>query len=291
MTVVSHRRALVIDPVSPALGVEVSDVDLSETARNDDLIGELKQLLFRHRVLFFRDQDLSPADHVTFAERFGELETHPLAPAHPEQPKLVVLQRQRARSADNIWHSDLSWRQDPSFGSVLRQESGPAVGGDTMWVNMAMAMAYDRLPDRVKERIGTLRAKHSFEHAFGGTMTPQARADLAASCPTVEHPVVWRHPETDEPILYVNQAFTTHFVNFMQYDTVRVGQDFAYEANTLMNYLQNQAVIPEYQVRLRWRPGTIAFWDNRATQHYAINDYYPEPRRMVRATIAGTPTA
>ena len=288
MTVATPRRALIVEPVSPSLGAEVSNVDLGDASRNDDLIAELKQLLHRHKVLFFRDQDMSPADHVEFAERFGELETHPLAPAHPDEPKLVVLQRQRARSADNIWHSDLSWRQDPSFGSVLRQELGPAVGGDTMWANMAMA--YDRLPDRVKERIGTLRAKHSLEHAFGGSMTTEARAELASRCPMVEHPVVWNHPETDEPILYVNQAFTTHFVNFMQYDTVRVGQDFSSEANTLMTYLQNQAVIPEYQVRLRWRPGTIAFWDNRATQHYAINDYYPEPRRMVRATIAGTPT-
>ena len=154
-----------------------------------------------------------------------------------------------------------------------------------MWANMALA--YERLPDRVKERIGELRAQHSIEHSFGGAMTPEKRAALALENPSVEHPVVRTNPDTDEKILFVNQGFTTHFVNFQRYDRIRVGQDFTLESNHLMSYLLTQAMIPEYQVRIRWRPGTVAVWDNRSTQHYAVHDYWPAPRKMARATITG----
>lgn len=282
----STPRQLLVDRLSPAIGAEITNVDLGEASRNDDLFGEIHQLLLRHKVLFFRDQALPPAEHVAFAERFGTLEGHPIQPSHPDFPTLLLIHRQAERTTyENVWHSDASWRANPPMGAVLKCDECPEVGGDTMWANMALA--YERLPDRIKERIGDLRAQHSIEHSFGGAMTPERRAELVAENPPAEHPVVRTHPETGEQILFVNQGFTTHFVNFQRFDRIRVGQDFTLESNHIMNYLLTQAAVPEYQVRIRWRPGTVAVWDNRATQHYAVHDYWPAPRKMARATIVG----
>jgi taurine dioxygenase len=280
------QSSLKVERMAPALGAEVSNVSLANAVEDDDLFAEIRSLLLQHKVLFFRDQDISPATHVAFARRFGKLEDHPIAPSHPDHPELLLLYRDKQkRSYENTWHSDATWRAEPPFGSVLRCVSCPEVGGDTMWANMALA--YERLPDDVKQRIASLRAKHSIEHSFGGYMSPEERARLSAANPMVEHPVVRTHPETGQKILYVNQAFTTHFVNYPSSTDVRFGQDFTIEANTLMNYLLRQAEIPEFQVRLRWRPNTVALWDNRSTQHYAIHDYYPALRQMMRATIVG----
>jgi len=239
----------------------------------------------KHRVLFFRDQDITPATHVAFARRFGPLEDHPVAPSHPDHPELLLLNRDTKHSYENTWHCDATWRAKPPFGAVLRCVVCPEVGGDTIWANMVLA--YERLPRHIQDRIANLRAKHSIEHSFGGGMPSEDRAALSEMYPMVEHPVVRTHPETNEKVLFVNQGFTTHFVNFHNTEDVRYGQDFTIEANNLLNYLIRQAEIPEYQVRLRWRPNTIAIWDNRATQHYAIHDFYPAERKMMRATIVG----
>ena len=281
----SLKSSLKVEPVAPALGAEISDLSIASAVEDDDLFAEIRALLLKHRVLFFRDQDISPALHVAFARRFGPLETHPVVPSHPDHPDLLVLNRDTKHSYENTWHCDATWRAKPPFGSILRCVVCPEVGGDTMWANMALA--YERLPRHIKERIANLRAKHSIEHSFGGGMSTEDRAKLSAANPTVEHPVVRIHPETNEKVLFVNQGFTSHFVNFHNMEDVRYGQDFTIEANNLLNYLVRQAEIPEYQVRLRWKPNTIAIWDNRATQHYAIHDYYPAVRKMMRATIVG----
>jgi alpha-ketoglutarate-dependent taurine dioxygenase len=277
--------SLKVEPVAPALGAEISNLGLANAVEDDDLFAEIRELLLKHKVLFFRDQDILPATLVAFARRFGDLETHPIVPSHPDHPELLLLNRDTKHSYENTWHCDATWRAEPPMGAVLRCVVCPNVGGDTMWANMALA--YERLPDHVKTRIEGLRAKHSIEHSFGGSMTPKDRAKLSTTYPMVEHPVVRSHPETGEKVLFVNQGFTTHFVNFHNHEDVRFGQDFTIEANNLLNYLVRQAEIPEYQVRLRWRPNTIAIWDNRATQHYAIHDFYPAERRMMRATIVG----
>jgi taurine dioxygenase len=282
----SIQPAMTVDQLVPAIGAEIGNVDLCEVARNDDLFGEVKSLLHQHKVLFFRDQALPPADHVALAERFGPTEGHPVQPSYPDFPTLLRIHRQSERSTyENIWHSDASFRAAPPMGAVLKCEECPPVGGDTMWANMALA--YERLSDRIKEHVRGLVAQHSIEHSFGGAMSPEKRAALVAENPPSNHPVVRTHPETREEILYVNQGFTTHFVNFQRFDRIRVGQDFTLESNNLMNYLLAQAEIPEYQVRLRWRPGTVALWDNRVCQHYAVHDYWPAPRKMSRATIVG----
>jgi alpha-ketoglutarate-dependent taurine dioxygenase len=280
------RSAIKVAPVVPALGAELSNVSLADAAEDADLFTEIRRLLLIHKVLFFRDQDLTAAQHNAFAERFGPLEDHPVAPSHPEFPKLLLLYREKEKQTyENCWHTDATWREHPPMGSILRCESCPEFGGDTLWANMVLA--YEKLPEHIKRRIAGLRARHSIEHSFGGPQPPERRAELAAAFPSVEHPVVRTHPETGEKALFVNQGFTTHFVNFHNWDDIRYGQDFSIEANQLMNYLFAQASIPEFQVRLRWRPNTVAIWDNRCTQHYAVHDYYPEPRRMVRATVIG----
>ncbi len=278
--------ALTVERLSPALGAEIYGIDLADAARDDALIAEIRALLLQHKVLFFRDQDITPAQHVAFARRFGELEIHPVYPHHAEHPELVLLDRDYQKAArENIFHTDVSWRATPSLGSVLRCVECPAVGGDTIWVDMAAA--YERLPQSVKDRIDGLLAMHDIAHAFGARLTREERAELSRRYPPQEHPVVRTHPETGARILYVNQAFTTHFSNYLSAAEIRSGSDFTLEANALMNYLLQQAAIPEYQVRMRWRPNTIAFWDNRATQHYAVADYQPAVRRMMRATIIG----
>ena len=173
------------------------------------------------------------------------------------------------------------------MGSILRCIECPSVGGDTIWSNMALA--YERLPERVKTVCEGLYAMHDIAHSFGGDFTPARRRELGREFPAQEHPVVAVHPETGEKLLYVNQGFTTHFTNYTQKRERNIGADFAIEANKLMNYLFGQAAHPEFQVRLRWKPNTIAFWDNRSTQHYAVQDYFPATRRMMRVTIVGTP--
>ncbi|TXL71292.1 taurine dioxygenase [Vineibacter terrae] len=275
-----------IDPVSPALGAEIHGIDLETAADNPVLIAAVRQALLKHKVLFFRDQDISARAHVAFARSFGELEVHPVLRHHPDHAELVLLERGNRRPAnENIFHADTTWRETPSMGSILRCVECPPVGGDTIWVNMALA--YERLPDRIKSVCDGLYAMHDIAHAFGGDDTVEKRRALSGEFPAQEHPVIAVHPETGEKILNVNQGFTTHFTNYTQKRERSIGADFALAANSLMNYLFSQAAQPEFQVRLRWKPNTIAFWDNRATQHYAVQDYYPATRRMARATIIG----
>ncbi|WP_137894862.1 TauD/TfdA family dioxygenase [Ramlibacter sp. 2FC] len=274
-----------VEQLTCSIGAELSGVHLGDAARDDALFAEIKALLLKHKVLFLRDQDISRAEHAAFARRFGELEDHPVAGSDPEHPGLVRIYRSDKReNYENNYHTDGLWRETPSMGCVLRSIECPPVGGDTIWVNMALA--YKNLPEDIKTRIAGLRAKSGIEHSFGAVMSPENRAKLAAQYPMVEHPVVRTHPETGEKLLYVC-SFTTHFVNFHTPENVRYGQDKTPGASHLLNYLISQAAIPEYQVRFRWRPNSVAIWDNRSTQHYAVMDYWPAPRKMERAAIVG----
>ena len=180
--------------------------------------------------------------------------------------------------------SDATWRDMPPMGCVLRCIECPPVGGDTMWANMALA--YENLPAEIKTKIADLRARHSIEASFGAAMPVEKRLALHAQFPDAEHPVVRTHPETGEKILFVN-AFTTHFTNFHTAQNVRYGQDYTHGGSDLLRYLVSQASIPEYQVRFRWKPNSMAMWDNRSTQHYAVMDYPPCHRKMERAGIMG----
>jgi taurine dioxygenase len=281
------RGSIKVEPLTCTIGAELSNVSLGAASRDPELMAELRALLLKHRVLFFRDQNLSRAEHVAFARHFGELEDHPVAGSDPEHPGLVRIYKSPDTPNDryeNAWHTDATWREKPPFGCVLRCVECPPVGGDTMWVNMVEA--YKHLPEDIKARIASLRARHSIEASFGAAMPIERRLALKAQFPDAEHPVVRTHPETGEKVLFVN-AFTTHFTNYHTPANVRFGQDANPGAAQLLAYLVSQAYIPEFQVRFRWKTNSIAFWDNRSTQHYAVMDYPPCHRRMERAGIVG----
>ena len=281
------KASLKVEPLTCVIGAELSNVSLGDAARDDSLFAEIRSLLIKHKVLFLRDQEITRAEHVAFARRFGELEDHPVVGSDPDHPGLVLIHKgpdTRQEQYENAWHCDTTWRDCPQLGAVLRCTEAPEVGGDMLWANMALA--YERLPEHVKTQIADLRARHSVEATFGAAMPIEKRHALKAQFPDAEHPVVRTHPETGEKVLFVN-AFTTHFTNFHTPDYVRVGQDYAPGASQLLQYLISQAFIPEYQVRWRLRKNSIAIWDNRSTQHYAVQDFWPAVRNLERAGIIG----
>ncbi|OYO10190.1 taurine dioxygenase [Enemella evansiae] len=276
-----------LEPLTATIGAVIHGADLGEVSRDDEQFAALHQLLLTHKVLFFRDQPMTRGEHVALAERFGPLEDHPVAPSDPDHPGLVRIYKDVDSPPDryeNAYHSDGSWRAEPAMGSILRCVECPPVGGDTIWVDMVRA--YADLPAGIKAQLAGLHARHSIEATFGAVLPAERRRGLAATYPDAEHPVVRTHPETGEQILYVN-SFTTHFVDFHTPERVRHGADFTQVAPALLTYLQNRATIPDYQVRFRWQPGSVAIWDNRSTQHYAVMDYWPGRRRMERAGIRG----
>jgi alpha-ketoglutarate-dependent taurine dioxygenase len=276
-----------VEKLTTHIGAEIVGVELGEAIRNDDLFGTLSQALLDHKVLFLRDQLISKAEHVAFARRFGELEDHPVAGSDPDHPGLVCIYKDLDSPPDhyeNAWHCDATWREKPPMGAVLRCLECPPVGGDTVWANMVRA--YEDLADHIKDSIDGLYARHSIEATFGARMPIEKRHGLKEQFPDAEHPVVRKHPETGERVLFVN-SFTTHFTNFHTSENVRYGQDYAPGGSNLLNHLIARATIPEYQVRWRWRPNSVAIWDNRCTQHYAVMDYWPAVRKMERAGIIG----
>lgn len=276
-----------VEQLTCHIGAELCGVQLADAAHDAGLFAEIRAQLLRHKVLFLRDQEMSRADHVAFARRFGELEDHPVAGSDPDHPGLVRIYKSPEVPNDryeNAWHTDATWREQPPMGCVLRCVECPPVGGDTLWANMAAA--YAALPEEIKRKIAGLRARHSIEASFGAAMPMEKRLALKAMFPDAEHPVVRTHPETDEKILFVN-AFATHFTNYHTPANVRVGQDYSMGGSDLLRYLISQAYIPEFQVRWRWQPGSVAIWDNRSTQHYAAMDYAPCHRKMERAGIMG----
>ena len=276
-----------IEPLTCSIGAELVGVHLADAIDDDDLFAAIRAALLKHRVVFLRDQDITRDEHVAFARRFGELEDHPVAGSDPEHPGLVRIYKTPDQPNDryeNAWHTDATWRVAPPFGCVLRCVECPPVGGDTMWANMVLA--YENLPAHVKTQIADLRARHSIEASFGAAMPIEKRLALKAQYPDAEHPVVRTHPETGEKVLFVN-GFTTHFTNYHTPERIRFGQDANPGAGLLLNYLLSQAQIPEYQVRWRWQKNSIAIWDNRSTQHYAVMDYPPCDRKMERAGIIG----
>ena len=280
-----------IEPLTCAIGAELVTVNLADAVHDEGLFQDIYAALLKYKVLFLRDQTLdklSRQDHMAFAQKLGELETHPMVPSHPEAPGLVQIYKTPENPPDryeNSWHTDGTFREKPALGCVLRCIECPPVGGDTIWANMALA--YEKLPEGVKQQIEGLIANHSFNSTFAAAMPIEKRLAMKAQYPDSEHPVIRTHPDTGEKVLFVN-GFTTHFVNFHNKDKVRYGQDFNHGAGDLLQYLISQAYIPEYQVRWRWKPYSVAIWDNRATQHYAVMDYPPCHRKMERAGIVGT---
>ncbi|MFM5947819.1 MAG: TauD/TfdA dioxygenase family protein [Novosphingobium sp.] len=270
------------------IGAELKGVQLKDAIGSDDLFNEIYRQMLNHKVIFFRDQDLTPEQHVAFARRCGELEGHPAAGNEgPQIEGLVnIFKNENSPPAflENNWHADVTWREAPQKMAVLRCVKCPEVGGDTMWANMAKA--YADLPQHIKDQIDGLYTRHSIEASFGASMPIEKRHALKAQFPDAEHPVVITHPETGEEVLYVS-AYSTHFTNFHTGDNVRYGVDFTPGSHLLLMDLVRRATIPEYQVRWKWTPNSVAIWDNRCTQHYAVADYPPSVRQMQRAGVIG----
>ena len=263
-----------IEPLTATIGAEIGGVDLASDL-SDDVIAEIRAALLAWKVIFFRDQHaLDRTRHIAFGRRFGELEVHPLTPEDQEQPEIFVLPSEGKMRAPDVWHSDVTWRPEPSMGSILRIVESPPLGGDTLWADMGFA--YDLLDESTKEQIDGLVALHDYVRAFGWHLPPDKQAKLREKHPTAEHPVVRTHPETGRRTIYVNRAFTCGIKGMADAD-----------AAPLLAQLELMASVPDVQCRFRWRPGSIAFWDNRATQHCVSNDFLPHRRVMERVTVVG----
>ena len=278
---------LLLEHLGSTIGTVVHGVDMADISTAD--VEALKALLVERKVIFFRDQHVSEQQHIDFARQFGPLEIHPFNPMHPDHDEIIpIYSGARFAGNTNRWHSDVMWRLEPSLGSLLRARVVPAPsGGDTLFCDMYAA--YNGLDEETKLQIDGLFAVNSGS-ANGSKETARQRlvergasaAELAqfdeqyAHIPLPVHPVVRTHPDTGNKVLYVNHSFTRSIV----------GMDEA-ASSALLARLCRQADIPEYQCRFKWEAGSVAFWDNRACQHYGVSDYWPQRRRMERVTIAG----
>ncbi|MEZ5374801.1 MAG: TauD/TfdA family dioxygenase [Microthrixaceae bacterium] len=260
--------------LSATIGGEISGINLADDL-DDATIAELRRALLDYKVIFFRDQPIGPAEHVAFARRFGDLEIHPFFSSNPDHPELVRFEKGADTGGyENGWHSDVTWRAEPSMGAVLHAVSVPPTGGDTLFCDMAAV--YDGLPRETKERIDDLVAVHDYARAFGHNLDAEAKAEMREQYPVVEHPVVRTHPETGRRLLYVNRFFVDSIKPMTPEDSIG-----------LLDELCRHTDSPEYQCRFHWTNDSVAFWDNRAVQHYAASDYFPDVRIMERASIIG----
>jgi taurine dioxygenase len=264
---------LTIRPVTPAIGAEILDIDLA-SPDIAERIPEIRAALLTHRVIFFRDQHLTAEQHIAFARHFGELEIHPATPRdQPNREILRIAHGPDSRGRENSWHSDVTWRESPSLGSILRAVEVPEVGGDTLFANMHLA--YERLSPEMQRLCTGLTAVHDIARVFAKRLGKSVE-ELHQQYPPMRHPVIRTHPETGDPVIYVNTAFTSHIEGMSER-----------ENRWLLDHLYATAADPEIQCRFRWQPGSIAFWDNRVCQHFAASDYFPARRVMERVTIAG----
>ena len=267
-----------VTPLTAVIGAEVSGVDLR--AVDDDTVAELRAALLAHLVLFFREQPLTDEEHLAFAQRFGPLSVPPLTTKYQDRPTVTVLDQvsPKGEGADE-WHSDNTFMARPPMGSILRAVQLPAVGGDTCFASMYAA--YEALSPPLRSLVAGLRAVHDvtkpMRKAIAAGHTTLSLTEMQERWPPVEHPVVVTHPETGRQGLFVNRNSTTALVGLSER-----------ENDALLPFLLDHARSPEFQCRFHWEPDSIAFWDNRCVQHYAVADYV-ERRVMRRVTVDGPP--
>ena len=283
----AHANQIEIKPISPVLGAEVSGLDIAKPI-DKSIVSSLRQALAEHCILVFRNQSLTPEQHIDFSRNFGTLAEHVLQdyllPGHPE---IYVISNVKDEAkpvgragAGQYWHSDLSYMAKPSMGSIMFAVEVPDGRGDTLFTNMYKA--YDALPDDKKQYLDDKKAVHDFSYTqqtqiVGKGLTQPASKDTLAKTPPVSHPVIRTHPESRRKALYVNPGMTTHF------DSVP-----ADESRALLDELFDHAVRDDFIYRHRWQVGDVVFWDNRCSMHCALNDYGADDRRLMwRTTIAG----
>ncbi len=279
---VSEQAGVVVKRVGAHLGAEVGGVDLRQPLSNAQFKA-IEAALVDNELLIFRDQNISSDDLMAFGRRFGELTVHPFAPNEGKNaPELIKFRNDEKTPpyGTDVWHSDETFRAEPPMATMLVAKEVPAVGGDTMFVSMTAA--YDGLSDRLQQFVSGLDGIHDmkpFRPLFGKSEEERKKLQhFELMYPPQLHPVVRIHPVSGRKVLFVNPQFTVG-INSME----------EHESRALLDLLFRQALVPEYQFRLHWAPHTIAVWDNRSTQHYAVHDYYPQRRYMERVTIKGGP--
>jgi taurine dioxygenase len=280
-------QSIEVRPVAGSLGAEVHGVDLARPLRNSTA-DELRRAFVEHLVLFFRDQNLSPDQHLAFSRLFGSLSRVPYVKHMDEHPDIIAVRKEaderNISTFGNAWHSDFSFLEEPPMGSVLYAREVPSHGGDTLWANMYEA--YEALSDGMKRMLDPLRAMHS-GRPYGVARPPK---DMRTSRSIeierhnreadreVAQPVVVVHPSSRRKALFVNAIYTVRFENMTEA-----------ESRSLLDFLFQHCTRPEFTCRFRWKTGSLAIWDNRCTLHYAVNDYDGQRRLMHRTTIAGEP--
>jgi len=270
-------NTLKINPITTVIGAEISGIDLSQTldAETQD---QIYNALMKHLVLFFRDQDLSPQAQFEFATSFGTpVEPHPIYPHLPGYDRVVLFENDGDRPPDtDSWHTDLTFQPQPPFLSVLHAIDVPETGGDTLWANMYAA--YDNLPEDVRKLVSKSSAVHDMgtfrNHYLGKSADVEALNAAMASIGSAVHPMAPVHPVTGKRLLFVNRSFTQLVTGVLKT-----------ESDRLLQYLFSHIDSPSLQVRFRWQKGSVAIWDNRTTQHFAVADYLPAYRRMHRVII------
>jgi taurine dioxygenase len=270
-----------LEILTPAIGARIEGVDLSAPLGEPDIVA-IRRLFLTHRVIFFENQNLSPQQHRDFAARFGAFELHPFYQAHPECPEIVVLDTGAHNPTDNDhWHTDMTYSREPPMAGILYSCLLPPEGGDTLWADMHAA--YTALSGSLRALLDPLDAVHDLAKAFPAqhravqTSGSDKYEEKMKANPPVLHPVVRTHPETNEDCLFVNEGFTTAIRGLPKK-----------ESDELLSFLFGHVHTPEFSVRWHWKPNTVAIWDNRSTQHYAVNDYLPHRRVMHRATLKGS---
>lgn len=276
-------RTIEVEPTSPAVGALITGVDIRDL--DDEQFGEVRSAFAEHGVVFFRDQQLTPDEHLAFARRWGDINVNRFFTPVATHPMIAEVRKEPDQQINvgGAWHTDHSYDRVPALGSILVAREVPVVGGDTLFASMSAA--YEALSDGLKRTLLSLEAEHSSRHVFGVQATAESDATGAysdlfsnadAATQDAVHPVVIEHPLSGRPTLYVNLAFTTNFVGWTKE-----------ESQPLLQYLYRHAARHEFTCRFAWRPGSVAVWDNRAVHHNALNDYHGERRLMHRITVEG----
>ena len=279
-------KRISVQPIAGALGAEISGVDLAQL--DDETFGEIIDAWHEHLVVFFRDQRLSPDQQVAFSKRFGDIHYHPYMKGMDQHPEILEILKEEGdtRSFGSVWHSDQMFNPKPAKATILYAKETPVAGGDTMFANGYLA--YETLSDAMKALCDTLktwnvgdrqklRAVGSRDDAYEGNANMAAKVQQPPEDQQTEcaHPLVRTHPQTGRKALYIG----SHTQNLAGFEPQ--------EAKPLLDYLKAHTVKPEMTCRFAWQPGSMAIWDNRCTQHLALNDYHGQRRRMHRITIAG----
>ena len=271
--------AFQINKLTPNIGAEIIGTNIFDNLTTT-LCDKIYKTLIENKVIFFRNQQLTNDQHINLAKSFGEIEPpHPVYPHVEQYPEIVLLENDEKRPPDtDVWHTDVTFKPNPPFASILHSKIIPPYGGDTLW--SCLSSIYEALPSEIKKYLKTLKAVHDMGD-FRNTYTNNEPIGAAHKLNEGHkkfgssiHPIVKTHPVTNNNYIYINPGFTTHIVGLN-----------ATDSSNLLNYLFNFMNKPEFQIRFKWTNNTVAMWDNRCTMHYAIGDYMPHKRTMHRVTI------